>query len=88
MIGKGPISHRLTCLISDLYGGVKKGGRGTFRETIPPEGVLGIRLILVGREGNHVVERSCFCKKQGYEGQYPEVLTPKLSFVCESVKEI
>jgi len=24
------------------------------------------------------------CKKQGYEGRYPAVPTPKLSFVCES----
>ena len=35
-----------------------------FREVILPGGILGIRLILVGREGNHVVERSYFHRSQ------------------------
>jgi len=35
-----------------------------FRELILPGGILGIRLILVGREGNHVVEGSYFYRSQ------------------------
>jgi len=35
-----------------------------FREVIFPGGILGIRLVFVGREGNHVVERSYFHRSQ------------------------
>jgi len=55
MVGKG--------LLFGLYGGLEEGG-GVFREVILPGDVLGIRLILVGREGNHVVERSYFHRSQ------------------------
>jgi len=36
------------------------GGEGSQGEAILQGGGHGIRLILAGREGNHVVERSCF----------------------------
>ena len=40
-------------------------GRGVAHgEVILQEEVSGIRLILVGREGNHVVDRSCFHRSQ------------------------
>jgi len=37
---------------------------GVFGEIILQGRVLGIRLIVTGREGNHVVERSCFHKSE------------------------
>ena len=35
-----------------------------FRKVILPWGILGIRLILMGHEGNHVVEHSSFHRSQ------------------------
>jgi len=47
--------------IRPIRGGRKEGGAPLGRP-YHQRGVLGIRLILVGREGSHVVERSCFCR--------------------------
>jgi len=51
-----PRARGLTRLIFGLFRRVE----GVSGEVILPGGVLGIGLILAGREGNLVVERSCF----------------------------
>jgi len=48
---------------SAYMGGLEEGG-GVFREVILSGEILGIRLILVGCEGNHIVERSYFHRSQ------------------------
>jgi len=50
-------------LIFGLYKGLEEGG-GVFREVNLPGGILGIRLILARREGNHVVE----CRDLNFAG--------------------
>jgi len=52
-------AHELTRLIFGLRGGLR-GGVVHFEEAILSGRGNGIRLILVEREGNHVIERSCF----------------------------
>jgi len=55
-------------------------------------GLSGIRLILVGREGNHVVERSCFHRSQfGWNRRSPLCLQnimglPKAASILPPVK--
>jgi len=46
------------------YRGDSNRDGAVFREAVLPGGILGIRLILVGRQGNHVVERSYLHRSQ------------------------
>jgi len=64
MIGKDLLAAPGSPACYSAYtGGWKKEGV-VFRKVILPRGILGIRLILVGRKGNHVVERGYFHRSQ------------------------
>jgi len=60
MVDKGLLAATGSPTCYSAYTGDWRREGVVFREVILPGGILGIGLILVGREGNHVVERSYF----------------------------